>query len=491
MADIAVTAGLDASGYDRGAKQIEKANKKIKGSSREAGFIIQNIAEGAADAQYGLRFLANNVEVVANQFGEMRRRAGGTGGALKQLAGALIGPAGVIGLITVLVNYGPQIYNFFRQWIQGADEAAKALDKFEESLAKTGETQESKHARLLGEAIAEAQKNYDAAVDLFNQKVTQGFRRLDDELAAVATTSKKLNDLIEKRGKLNKKNEEAAKLAQQEKTYKLINDQLSFDLQLLGAKKKDLKDIYQYEIDTLSNLSQSLIGTKNYEKVLKRIAILKESIKNIPLEGGEGTSRGKVTSPRVGKFAKGRRKDRGLVPGATSITTSDLDGGLSGALIRNAQNLQQTGNLFDEIGGKAQIAAGLVGAFQSAISGGGDTSGFEKFAKSVIDTAQQIAFALAITAATKDAAKTSSIALPALIGVALGVVSSAFSSNVKGVGGGGRGSGVGGAATTPAPLQRVQGLNAAGGQLIAEGVLRGQDIVLAVRTAGQRRQGLQ
>ena len=278
--------GLDDIGkaVDRNTKRTHIGQK----ASRNANLALVELGRGASDARFGFHGLGNNLQRMVEIFGDLRNRAGSTGKALKALGGALLGPGAVVAGISILIAYGPEIYNFFKTWIQGSSEAADALDKFEESLAKAGETQEGKHAKLIGDAIAEAQKNYDDAVKTFETKVSQGFRNLDDELMAVQKAQEKLNILLNKRNKLNEENRKKATEAQQLKTYKLISESLGRDLELMKAMGKTKEELLNHEIMTLSNLSETLIGTENYEKVLHRIKVLKAELSNIPLDKSSG-----------------------------------------------------------------------------------------------------------------------------------------------------------------------------------------------------------
>jgi hypothetical protein len=96
---------------------------------------LMNLSRVAQDAPYGFIGIANNLNPLLESFQRLSKDAGGAGGALKAMAGGLMGPAGIglaLGAVSsILVAFGPKIADF----INGTNEATKAEDKFAQSLS--------------------------------------------------------------------------------------------------------------------------------------------------------------------------------------------------------------------------------------------------------------------------------------------------------------------------------------------------------------------
>jgi hypothetical protein len=95
---------------------------------------LMNLSRVAQDAPYGFIGIANNLNPLLESFQRLSKDAGGAGGALKAMAGGLMGPAGIglaLGAVSsIIVAFGPKIADF----INGTNEATKAEDKFAQSL---------------------------------------------------------------------------------------------------------------------------------------------------------------------------------------------------------------------------------------------------------------------------------------------------------------------------------------------------------------------
>jgi hypothetical protein len=95
---------------------------------------LMNLSRVAQDAPYGFIGIANNLNPLLESFQRLSKDAGGAGGALKAMAGGLMGPAGIglaLGAVSsIIVAFGPKIADF----INGTNEATKAEEKFAQSL---------------------------------------------------------------------------------------------------------------------------------------------------------------------------------------------------------------------------------------------------------------------------------------------------------------------------------------------------------------------
>jgi hypothetical protein len=114
--------------------KLGTAFKTLPSTSNQATTALSNLSRVAQDAPYGFIGIANNLNPLLESFQRLSKEAGGTGGALKAMAGSLMGPAGIglaLGAVSsIIVAFGPKIADF----ITGTTEASKAEDKFSTSL---------------------------------------------------------------------------------------------------------------------------------------------------------------------------------------------------------------------------------------------------------------------------------------------------------------------------------------------------------------------
>jgi hypothetical protein len=74
---------------------VASAGKQIEDFSKKSRTALNSLSLVAQDLPFGFIGIQNNLPGVISSFGELTREAGGVTGALKQLAGSLIGPAGL------------------------------------------------------------------------------------------------------------------------------------------------------------------------------------------------------------------------------------------------------------------------------------------------------------------------------------------------------------------------------------------------------------
>jgi hypothetical protein len=111
------------------------AFRTLPSTSNSATYALSNLSRVAQDAPYGFIGIANNLNPLLESFQKLSKEAGGSGAALKAMAGGLMGPAGIglaLGAVSsILVAFGPKIVDY----IKGITEATKADDKFAQSLS--------------------------------------------------------------------------------------------------------------------------------------------------------------------------------------------------------------------------------------------------------------------------------------------------------------------------------------------------------------------
>jgi hypothetical protein len=115
-------------------QKLGTAFKTLPSTSNQATNALTNLSRVAQDAPYGFIGIANNLNPLLESFQRLSKEAGGSGAALKAMAGSLMGPAGIglaLGAVSsIIVAFGPKIAHF----ISGTNKASEAEDKFAKSL---------------------------------------------------------------------------------------------------------------------------------------------------------------------------------------------------------------------------------------------------------------------------------------------------------------------------------------------------------------------
>ena len=118
-----------AAAADRVSSSTQAMQSSVRSSANNLGF---ELVQASQDAQFGLIGVANQIPLMAEQFDQLQSKTGSTRGALSALVAALKGPAGVIGAVTLLVSFGPQLASFFTD----SEESAKSFtDRAKEASA--------------------------------------------------------------------------------------------------------------------------------------------------------------------------------------------------------------------------------------------------------------------------------------------------------------------------------------------------------------------
>ena len=90
--------------FNAGLKTASKSNKNLGDASGAATSSVMELSRVISDAPYGIRGMANNITQLVSQMGFAAKKAGGFGGALKEMGKQLMGPLGIVYLITAAVS---------------------------------------------------------------------------------------------------------------------------------------------------------------------------------------------------------------------------------------------------------------------------------------------------------------------------------------------------------------------------------------------------
>lgn len=109
---------------------------KFSSGSNQAAFALTNLGRVAQDAPFGFIGIQNNLNPLLESFQQLKAQSGSTGGALKALGQALIGPAG-LGIALSLVSAGILLYQQYQQRAnKTTNDAKKAADEYINSLGQ-------------------------------------------------------------------------------------------------------------------------------------------------------------------------------------------------------------------------------------------------------------------------------------------------------------------------------------------------------------------
>lgn len=83
--------------------KVPKGFDHLKDATGSAASSVTELGRVFSDAPYGIRGVANNISQLASQFANTTKKAGGLGGAMKALGGAMYGPLGILVAFQALV----------------------------------------------------------------------------------------------------------------------------------------------------------------------------------------------------------------------------------------------------------------------------------------------------------------------------------------------------------------------------------------------------
>ena len=126
------------------ASSALQTGQNVARGSNQAANALTNLGRVAQDAPFGFIGIQNNLNPLLESFQRLKAETGSTGGALKVLAGSLIGPAG----LGLALSVGGALLVAFGDKLTSASAATKALDAQQKTLTDT-------LSKNLGQAKAE------------------------------------------------------------------------------------------------------------------------------------------------------------------------------------------------------------------------------------------------------------------------------------------------------------------------------------------------
>ena len=173
-----------------------KAFKAGKGSGAgNAALAVQELGRGISDFSAGGGFqdfnrgaiaAGNNFERIAEVFRYTIAQSGGVKNALGAIANSLVGPAGVVLAITLVISLGPKLFKFFKDWANNVSKADKETQKFADTLKEAFDSSDQGKLNKLQEAEKDLIAEKNKLSEEYFSKYEQGFRNLDGLLAQIA-----------------------------------------------------------------------------------------------------------------------------------------------------------------------------------------------------------------------------------------------------------------------------------------------------------------
>lgn len=111
---------------DEAADRAAASTSRMGGASSSASQFIFDASDAAQDMGHSLQAGANNAGFLFEQFGRVQSEAGSLTGGLKNIFGALAGPAGIAFGVTTALQHSDKLIAFFTESEQAAEGAAEA-----------------------------------------------------------------------------------------------------------------------------------------------------------------------------------------------------------------------------------------------------------------------------------------------------------------------------------------------------------------------------
>lgn len=209
-------------------------NRSVSGSANQLGF---ELVQAGQDARHSMAGVTNQLPLMTEQFTRLRSQAGGNIAALKQLGGALAGPAGLIAAITFGLPVIKDLISGFTEVEKKAKDAAETTEQLKEATSEILDVEGDlptgrlnlEEARALNREIQKQTQSIQSQLD-FATRLRNAYRNVRETRQQVRTLEQleAANQLDEQqRQTLSRQRDE---LEQQEKTLNSLRKQSQFVL---------------------------------------------------------------------------------------------------------------------------------------------------------------------------------------------------------------------------------------------------------------------
>jgi hypothetical protein len=240
-------AKLGAEETARGTEAASRGFSKLPGSANQANQAITNLNRVVQDAPFGFIGIQNNIGPLIDSFGQLKASTGTTGGAIRALAGSLIGPAGIglaIAGITSAITFAIQ---GFSAWTRSSKAAKEETDKLAQSVAS--ELVNLTSLVGLAQNVNASQSDRQRALAALNQEYAKYLPNLDKEgitLANLNDAYAKITDTLLNQAVVKGLQEEIGKEVQK------VAEQI---IKVQQLREKDRLGLNQQKASTFSAIS--------------------------------------------------------------------------------------------------------------------------------------------------------------------------------------------------------------------------------------------
>lgn len=258
-----VKLGLDVkelnSDINQAKQQLSGLKKSVATTGQSFNAMTPQVANGgnalmqfsriAQDAPYGIIGIGNNLTATAEAFGHLKQQTGSTGGALKALAGSIMGTGGIllaISLVTTAFTYmaqnGLTVGDVYDKLTGKFNESKKALTDLGVEAAKTSGTEISSLRSLVSVAQDDTKSRQDRllAVKNLQDMYPAYFGNLSTETIMngdLTGVVSKLTGALKERARASALSSKAGELASKElEIQEKLRDTYQEVFKLLGAK---------------------------------------------------------------------------------------------------------------------------------------------------------------------------------------------------------------------------------------------------------------
>ena len=286
--EIIITGNTD--GLQKSTSKATDALNNVKKASGSAQYALTNLSRVASDAPFGFIAIQNNLDPLIQSFGQLQKETGSAGGALKALAGSLIGPAG-IGLAFSIASAA---FTAFQMGLfDSGEESKKAADKIRSSFdiiteATASVQGEAAKVQVLSSVVQDLSKSYEERNNALNQlkKINEnyfgGLTLEKDSLVKLKAATEEYTNAIIAQAVVKGFEQEISKISQElfkqrEEYLKLSKSVADFEklrLQAAQNNKVAANSVSQVNFE-YEKYNTALLGANN--KLVKQGELLKST----------------------------------------------------------------------------------------------------------------------------------------------------------------------------------------------------------------------
>ena len=226
------TAKKGVNGFATSTKDSINVLNKQNDATGSATAATMELSRVVSDAPYGIRGMANNITQLVSQLGSASKKAGGLGGALKLMGKQLMGPLGIVFLITAAVSALDYFYG-------AATKADKSINSVAESAAKSASAlkilvKANDSGTMSTEETAKAVKKANSEYKDLNIQVGKNGKITDESVLAINRKITSLENLARATALQGLVEEKFAKLIPLENKLKTQEEEALVKLRIKG-----------------------------------------------------------------------------------------------------------------------------------------------------------------------------------------------------------------------------------------------------------------